>query len=75
MNQPQFNALRDALDAHGELHVTYDGLDAELELRRGQVTWDAPADGLFRVDTHAETHVFRVDAVLSWYRPQDIYHG
>lgn len=59
---------------NGETHVVIDGHEKELELRRGQSTFDYN-DALIRIKRRNDSdYNITFDSIQSWYVPQNIWH-
>ena len=74
-------ALKDAVDDHGEVHAILpeeltDKYSREIDIRQGQVEWDqyedTANDAYFTLTSHGEQYPFPYDAIIHFYKPKDI---
>ena len=66
------DTILEDLEEHGELHAIVEEHDDELELRLGQT--DIMEDGRIVVTSYGEEHVFHYERVVSYYKPEEIWH-
>lgn len=70
----QLQAIEKDVLEHGEIHMTVEEIDGEVELRRGQTQINHDLNLILVSDG---TVVHRIDAgrVVSWYRPMGVFHN
>lgn len=72
-NWPVIKRMHDHINSHGEVHATFEGLDKEVELRKGPTTFRYN-DGVINVHGKNELHYFSMDSLQNWYAPTTVFH-
>lgn len=75
MDHTEKQAFKRALESHGELHVSLDGRERELEVRCGQFDDEhRETPGTFTLWSRSQPHTFRWDDVQDYYEPHGLWH-
>lgn len=72
-NWPVVERMHNHVQSHGEVHATFDGLDKEVELRKGHTTFRYN-DGVINVHGGDALHYFTMDSLQNWYAPTTVFH-
>lgn len=70
---PQAWKLQQGINAHGECHAVIAEHDTEIELRRGQTTFDY-GNGVITINPQSgpRQHI-SMDAIIRWYQPDSVF--